>query len=57
MKANRTLLLRRVLRVYNTQTKRVAFNVTKMPSESGAEGEVCCSATNGTGQHAACYSI
>lgn len=57
MKANCTLLLCRVLRVYNTQTKRVAFNVTKMPSESGAEGEVCCSATNGTGQHAACYSI
>ncbi|XP_077674819.1 chromatin assembly factor 1 subunit B isoform X2 [Eretmochelys imbricata] len=28
----------RVLRVYSTQTKRVAFNVTKMPS--GAEGEV-----------------
>ncbi|NXR63556.1 CAF1B factor, partial [Rhadina sibilatrix] len=29
----------RVLRVYSTQTKRVAFNVTKMPSGSGAEGE------------------
>uniref|UniRef100_A0A8D2MAK0 CAF1B/HIR1 beta-propeller domain-containing protein n=1 Tax=Zonotrichia albicollis TaxID=44394 RepID=A0A8D2MAK0_ZONAL len=29
-----------VLRVYSTQTKRVAFNVTKMPSGSGAEGEV-----------------
>ncbi|XP_021260907.1 chromatin assembly factor 1 subunit B isoform X1 [Numida meleagris] len=34
-----TLSCDRVLRVYNTQTKRVAFNVTKMPSESGAEGE------------------
>uniref|UniRef100_A0A8C5IIQ6 Chromatin assembly factor 1 subunit B n=1 Tax=Junco hyemalis TaxID=40217 RepID=A0A8C5IIQ6_JUNHY len=33
-------LPRRVLRVYSTQTKRVAFNVTKMPSGSGAEGEV-----------------
>lgn len=30
----------RVLRVYNTQTKRVAFNVTKMPSGGGSEGEV-----------------
>ncbi|NXV05801.1 CAF1B factor, partial [Cettia cetti] len=29
----------RVLRVYSTQTKRVAFNVTKMPSGAGAEGE------------------
>ncbi|KFU91720.1 Chromatin assembly factor 1 subunit B, partial [Chaetura pelagica] len=35
-----TLSCDRVLRVYNTQTKRVAFNVTKMPSGSGAEGEV-----------------
>ncbi|KFP63198.1 Chromatin assembly factor 1 subunit B, partial [Cariama cristata] len=34
-----TLSCDRVLRVYNTQTKRVAFNVTKMPSGSGAEGE------------------
>ncbi|XP_005303370.1 chromatin assembly factor 1 subunit B isoform X1 [Chrysemys picta bellii] len=33
-----TLSCDRVLRVYSTQTKRVAFNVTKMPS--GAEGEV-----------------
>lgn len=40
----------RVLRVYNTQTKRVAFNVTKLLSGSGAEGEVHCSATNGTGE-------
>lgn len=35
-----TLSCDRVLRVYSTQTKRVAFNVTKMPSGSGAEGEV-----------------
>uniref|UniRef100_A0A8C3XZD8 Chromatin assembly factor 1 subunit B n=1 Tax=Catharus ustulatus TaxID=91951 RepID=A0A8C3XZD8_CATUS len=34
-----TLSCDRVLRVYSTQTKRVAFNVTKMPSGSGAEGE------------------
>ncbi|XP_064327606.1 chromatin assembly factor 1 subunit B isoform X2 [Phalacrocorax carbo] len=34
-----TLSCDRILRVYNTQTKRVAFNVTKMPSGSGAEGE------------------
>ncbi|KAM9389407.1 chromatin assembly factor 1 subunit B [Phaethornis superciliosus] len=34
-----TLSCDRVLRVYNTQTKRVAFNVTRMPSGSGAEGE------------------
>ncbi|NWS57345.1 CAF1B factor, partial [Chunga burmeisteri] len=34
-----TLSCDRVLRVYNTQTKRVAFNVTKMPSGSGTEGE------------------
>ncbi|NWW39250.1 CAF1B factor, partial [Panurus biarmicus] len=37
-----TLSCDRVLRVYSTQTKRVAFNVTKMPSGSGAEGEVDC---------------
>ncbi|CAI5772575.1 chromatin assembly factor 1 subunit B [Podarcis lilfordi] len=35
-----TLSCDRVLRVYNTQTKRVAFNVTKMPSGRGSEGEV-----------------
>ncbi|XP_015277877.1 PREDICTED: chromatin assembly factor 1 subunit B [Gekko japonicus] len=35
-----TLSCDRVLRVYNTQTKRVAFNVTKMPSGGGSEGEV-----------------
>ncbi|KFP71438.1 Chromatin assembly factor 1 subunit B, partial [Acanthisitta chloris] len=35
-----TLSCDRILRVYNTQTKRVAFNVTKMPSGSGPEGEV-----------------
>ncbi|XP_042317041.1 chromatin assembly factor 1 subunit B [Sceloporus undulatus] len=35
-----TLSCDRVLRVYNTQTKRVAFNVTKMPSGGGTEGEV-----------------
>ncbi|XP_071429887.1 chromatin assembly factor 1 subunit B isoform X2 [Pithys albifrons albifrons] len=34
-----TLSCDRVLRVYNTQTRRVAFNVTKMPSGSGTEGE------------------
>ncbi|RMC06124.1 hypothetical protein DUI87_15554 [Hirundo rustica rustica] len=34
-----TLSCDRVLRVYSTQTKRVAFNITKMPSGSGAEGE------------------
>uniref|UniRef100_A0A8D2LMT9 Chromatin assembly factor 1 subunit B n=1 Tax=Varanus komodoensis TaxID=61221 RepID=A0A8D2LMT9_VARKO len=35
-----TLSCDRVLRVYNTQTKRVAFNVTKMPSGGGSEGEM-----------------
>ncbi|XP_060626335.2 chromatin assembly factor 1 subunit B [Anolis sagrei] len=35
-----TLSCDRVLRVYNTQSKRVAFNVTKMPSGGGTEGEV-----------------
>ncbi|XP_066477840.1 chromatin assembly factor 1 subunit B [Tiliqua scincoides] len=35
-----TLSCDRILRVYNTQTKRVAFNVTKMPSGGGSEGEV-----------------
>ncbi|XP_077198776.1 chromatin assembly factor 1 subunit B isoform X2 [Paroedura picta] len=35
-----TLSCDRVLRVYNTQTKRVAFNITKMPSGGGSEGEV-----------------
>ncbi|XP_067154924.1 chromatin assembly factor 1 subunit B isoform X2 [Apteryx mantelli] len=34
-----TLSCDRVLRVYNSQTKRVAFNVTKMPSGAGVEGE------------------
>ncbi|XP_010013141.1 PREDICTED: chromatin assembly factor 1 subunit B [Nestor notabilis] len=34
-----TLSCDRVLRVYNTQTKRVAFNITKIVSGSGAEGE------------------
>uniref|UniRef100_A0A8D0GTT8 Chromatin assembly factor 1 subunit B n=1 Tax=Sphenodon punctatus TaxID=8508 RepID=A0A8D0GTT8_SPHPU len=29
-----------VMRVYSTQTKRVAFNVTKMPSGGGTEGEM-----------------
>ncbi|KAM6448372.1 chromatin assembly factor 1 subunit B [Liasis olivaceus] len=35
-----TLSCDRILRVYNTQTKRVAFNVTKMLSGGGSEGEV-----------------
>ncbi|KYO22818.1 chromatin assembly factor 1 subunit B [Alligator mississippiensis] len=35
-----TLSCDRVMRVYNTQTRRVAFNVTKMPSGAGAEGEM-----------------
>nr|XP_020645043.1 chromatin assembly factor 1 subunit B isoform X1 [Pogona vitticeps]XP_020645044.1 chromatin assembly factor 1 subunit B isoform X1 [Pogona vitticeps] len=35
-----TLSCDRVLRIYNTQTKRVAFNVTKMQSGGGSEGEV-----------------
>ena len=30
----------RILRVYSTQKKRVAFNVSKMLSGVGAEGEV-----------------
>lgn len=30
----------RVLRVYSTQKKRVAFNVSKMLSGQGPEGEV-----------------
>lgn len=30
----------RILRVYSTQKKRVAFNVSKMLSGIGAEGEV-----------------
>ncbi|NXA35761.1 CAF1B factor, partial [Eudromia elegans] len=34
-----TLSCDRVLRIYNSQTKRVAFNVTKMPSGAGVEGE------------------
>ncbi|NWI73708.1 CAF1B factor, partial [Dryoscopus gambensis] len=42
-----TLSCDRVLRVYSTQTKRVAFNVTKMPSGSGAEGEVRAAAGAG----------
>ncbi|ETE65853.1 Chromatin assembly factor 1 subunit B, partial [Ophiophagus hannah] len=34
-----TLSCDRILRVYNTQTKKVAFNVTKMLSGGGSEGE------------------
>ena len=30
----------RVLRIYNTQKKRVAFNISKMLSGQGPEGEV-----------------
>lgn len=43
--------------MYNTQTKRVAFNVTKMPSGSGAEGEVHCFGTSGTGEYTECYYV
>lgn len=34
-----TLSCDRTLRVYSTQKKRVAFNVSKMPAGAGAEGE------------------
>ncbi|XP_053561918.1 chromatin assembly factor 1 subunit B [Bombina bombina] len=35
-----TLSCDRVMRVYRTETKRVAYNVSKMTSSTGAEGEV-----------------
>ncbi|XP_069492213.1 chromatin assembly factor 1 subunit B [Ambystoma mexicanum] len=35
-----TLSCDRIMRVYSTQTKRVAFNVSKMSSGTAAEGEV-----------------
>ncbi|XP_077336046.1 chromatin assembly factor 1 subunit B isoform X1 [Lithobates pipiens] len=34
-----TLSCDRIMRVYRTETKRVAFNVSKMPSNSATEGE------------------